>query len=432
MPFYAFGLNHHTADIALRERVAFVANELQKAHSSLLGEEGIEECVLLSTCNRTELMVTSEHAKDQVESQLLSWLSRAKNIDANALAESYYLYAEERAARHVIRVAAGLDSLILGEPQIFGQLKSAVSIAREQSTIGPKLGDLLDLVFRAVKRVRTRTAIGRSPVSVAYAAVNLAQRIFADLASSSVLLIGAGDTAELVALHFKEKGCTNITVANRSLPNALKLSEKFDGQAVLLSELHDHLTQADIIVSSTASQLPILGKGAMESAVQNRKRKPVFIIDLAVPRDVEQEVADIDDIYLYTVDDLSKVIDEGKKMREQAALEAERFVEEAVLEWQQQGREREANTSVKALRAELIELREKELERARKALASGESADIVVAQLAHALTQKMLHTPTKNLRQAARENDQRSIDIFRKMMGFITTKEDKAPNDKSS
>lgn len=423
MAFYAFGLNHNTAPIALREQVAFVADEIKGAHDSLLSLPSVKECVLLSTCNRTELLVISDDAQDLLKLQLRQWISETKAIESEILDNAYYFYSGEQAARHTIRVAAGLDSLILGEPQIFGQLKSAVSIARAQATLGPELSDFLDLVFKAVKRVRTRTAIGRNAVSVAYAAVNLAQRIFSDIATSSVLLVGAGDTAELVARHFVEKGCKKITVANRSLPNALKLSEQFEGKAVLLADLPAHLAAADIIVTSTASQLPILGKGAMESALQQRKRKPVFIVDLAVPRDVEEEVADIDDIYLYTVDDLAKVIDEGRKLREQAADEAQILIDEALLEWKKDRQERTADDSVKALRADLVKLRDNELLRAQKALRNGGDPEKVVAQLAHSLTQKMLHVPSKNLRLAARENDQKSIDIFKRMMGFIGAKD---------
>ena len=418
MPLHAIGLNHESAKLALREQVAFVAEEIENAHTELLKLGTVAEGVILSTCNRTEILVQSEAKASELHAAVLDWLSGSRGLESKLLQDTLYHREGDDALRHIIRVAAGLDSLVLGEPQIFGQLKSSVAIANQQGGIGPRLNEAFEHVYQAVKRIRTHTAIGRNPVSVAFAAVSLAQRIFSRLDQSRILLLGAGETAELVARHFGEKGVREMVVANRSLPGALKLAKQFSAKAALLSEIHAHLPAADIIVSSTASQLPVLGKGAVESAIAHRRRRPVFIVDLAVPRDVEPEVAELDDVYLYTVDDLAQVIDEGRKQRSDAASQAESYIDQALGEYTRALAERDAVDSVVSLRKALHSLAESEREKALASLRAGLPPEAIINRLTHALTNKILHEPTRNLRAAARDHDHEAAHQFLRMMGL--------------
>ena len=335
MAFLALGINHKTASVDVRERVAFTPEQLVEALQQLCRLTASREAAILSTCNRSELYIEQDHlAADSV----LRWLAEYHQLSLEELRASAYVHEDHDAVRHMMRVASGLDSLVLGEPQILGQMKSAYAVAREAGTIGPLLGRLFQATFSAAKQVRTDTAIGENPVSVAFAAVSLAKQIFSDLGRSQALLIGAGETITLVARHLHEQGVRRIVVANRTLERASTLAEQFGAHAVLLADIPHELVHSDIVISSTASQLPILGKGAVESALKLRKHKPIFMVDIAVPRDIEPEVGELDDVYLYTVDDLHDVVAENLKSRQGAAQAAEELVSVGAEDFMQIGR----------------------------------------------------------------------------------------------
>ncbi len=398
MALLALGINHKTAPVSVRERVAFSPETLVDALLQAREHARLKEVAILSTCNRTELYCSTELAGTR---ELLEWLGAYHQLDPDQLQACSYAYWDEEAARHMMRVASGLDSLVLGEPQILGQLKSSFSLSQDNGLVGAELGRLFQQTFSVAKQVRTDTAIGQNPVSVAYAAVSLSQHIFADLRTSRALLIGAGETIELVARHLHQAGVRQITVANRTLTRALSLAEEFDGKAILLGDIPAALPDADIVIASTASQLPILGKGAVEAALKKRKHRPIFMVDIAVPRDIEPQVAELDDVYLYTVDDLKEVIEENQRSRESAAQEAETIVESGAHDFMRQLRALEAVDTLTALRSRAELLRDQELEKALRQLRNGKAAEDVLNQLARGLTNKILHQPTIQLRKAS-------------------------------
>ena len=405
MTVLVFGLNHDTASVALRERVAFppeaVADHLHRARSEL----GLAEIAILSTCNRTEIYGSGEVAFEA----LCAWLARVHGVARDALAGSCYLHRDAGAVRHMMRVAGGLDSLVLGEPQILGQMKSAYGIARGAATVAATLEPVFQCVFAAAKRVRAETDIGASPVSVAYAAVGLARQIFGRLDALHALLIGAGDTIDLVARHLRDAQVAGITCANRTLERAGELAARHGAQAILLADLPEHLHLADLVITSTASQLPLLGKGAVESALKRRRHRPMLMVDIAVPRDIEPEVGQLDDVYLYTVDDLRDVIDEGRRAREDAAIVAAGIVDSEVARWQRRQLARDAVGTIRAFRDSAAALRDAELDKALRALDAGQAADAVVRQLAHGLTNKLLHRPTEQLRRVGEEGGEEPL-----------------------
>ncbi|MET0379559.1 MAG: glutamyl-tRNA reductase [Spongiibacteraceae bacterium] len=400
MSLLVIGINHKSAPLALRERVTFAPERMESALADALASAGIDEAAILSTCNRTEIFAIAEPTED-AQQRLRHWLCDYHQVAFHELQDCLYTLPERDALQHMMQVASGLDSMILGEPQILGQMKSAFAVAAHTGSIGAELGRIFPQVFAIAKRVRTDTAIGENPVSVAFAAVNLTQHIFSDLSRTRALLIGAGETIELVARHLADKGVRDIVVANRTLGRARELAEQFGAEAVLLSDIPEQLPRADIVISSTASQLPILGKGAVESALKLRKHKPILMIDIAVPRDIEAEVAELDDIYLYTVDDLKEIVDENRKNREQEARKADEIIAAGVENYYQQLRALDAVSTVKDLRNKIETLRDAELEKARHALAIGEPAEQVLAQLARGLTNKLLHSPSSQLRRAS-------------------------------
>ena len=412
MALLALGINHKTAPVEVRERVAFAPELLSDAMLAARDFASLKEIAILSTCNRTELYCS---AGIEGSRALLEWLGEYHNLDSNELQKCSYAFWDEEAARHMMRVASGLDSLVLGEPQILGQLKSAYSLSQEHGHVGAELGRLFQQTFSIAKQVRTDTAIGENPVSVAYAAVSLAQHIFANLNNSKALLIGAGETIELVARHLSQAGVKNITVANRTLSRALSLAEEFEGQAILLGDIPDALAEADIVISSTASQLPILGKGAVEAALKRRKHRPIFMVDIAVPRDIETQVSELDDVYLYTVDDLKEVIEENQRSRENAARQAEEIVESGAHEFMSQLRSLEAVDLLTAFRGQAEAVRDQELEKALKQLASGKPADEVLQMLARGLTNKLLHHPTIQMRKASAEGRTDLLDLVQEL-----------------
>jgi len=400
MALLALGINHKTASVEVRERVAFAPEQMADALKQACEQASLQEVSILSTCNRTELYCSTSL---QGTRALLEWLCRYHDLTLDALEQCSYVHWDDAAARHMMRVASGLDSLVLGEPQILGQLKSAHAVSQEQGVLGSELGRLFQQTFSVAKKVRTDTAIGENPVSVAYAAVSLAQHIFADLSESRALLIGAGETIELVARHLANAGVKHMTVANRTLNRAVALAQEFDGEAILLGDIPQALPQADIVIASTASQLPILGKGAVEAALKKRKHKPIFMVDIAVPRDIEPQVAELDDVYLYTVDDLREVIEENQRSRESAAREAEEIIEVGVHEFMRQMRSLAAVDTVTSLRGQAEAIRDAELQRALQQLNKGKDAAGVLEQLARSITNKMLHHPTIQLRKASAE-----------------------------
>ena len=396
MAFLALGINHKTASVAVRERVAFTPEQLVEALQQLCALTSSREAAILSTCNRSELYIEQEAL--EVE-QVLRWLADYHQLSLDELRACAYVHQDDSAVRHMMRVASGLDSMVLGEPQIFGQLKSAYAVAREAGTIGPLLGRLFQATFSTAKQVRTDTAIGENPVSVAFAAVSLAKQIFSDLHRSQALLIGAGETISLVARHLHDQGVKRIVVANRTLERASQLAEQFGAHAVLLSEIPNELVNSDIVISSTASQLPILGKGAVERALKLRKHKPIFMVDIAVPRDIEPEVGELDDIYLYSVDDLHEVIEENLKTRQGAAQVAEDLVLAGAEDFMLRLRELAAVDVLKSYRQQAERLRDDELAKAQRLLANGSSAEEVLLQLARGLTNKLLHAPSVQLKK---------------------------------
>ena len=396
MAFLALGINHKTASVDIRERVAFTPEQMVEALQQLCTRTPSSEAAILSTCNRSELYL---HQDSPQPDQVLQWLAEYHRLSLDELRRCAYVHADEQAVRHMMRVAAGLDSLVLGEPQILGQMKSAFAVAREAGTIGPLLGRLFQATFSTAKTVRTDTAIGENPVSVAFAAVSLARQIFSRLENSQALLIGAGETITLVARHLHEQGVKRIVVANRTLERARTLADELGARAVLLSEIPDELVNSDIVISSTASQLPILGKGAVERALKLRKHKPIFMVDIAVPRDIESQVGELEDVYLYTVDDLHQVVEENLKSRQGAAQVAEQLVAMGTEEFMARLRELAAVDVLKAYRQQAERLRDEELAKAQRLLQNGASAEDVLAQLARGLTNKLLHVPSVQLKR---------------------------------
>ncbi|HSG61176.1 MAG TPA: glutamyl-tRNA reductase [Pseudomonadales bacterium] len=397
MALVALGINHKSASIDIREKVAFVPEQMEAALKDGCRQLGVEEMVILSTCNRTEVFFDADSEQPPAIHQ---WLANFHGVDAQALAQCTYVYQQEAAVHHVMKVASGLDSMVLGEPQILGQMKSAVAVAREAGTVKGQLHRLFDHVFAVAKQVRTDTAIGENPVSVAYASVDLSKQIFADLSKTSALLIGAGETIELVARHLRENGVSNLVIANRTLGRARDLADRFGAEAVMLSDIPERLEAADIVISSTASQLPILGKGAVERALKQRRHRPIFMVDIAVPRDIEQEVGDLDDVYLYTVDDLRSIVDSNIKNRQQEANKADDIIHLGVERYFNALRSLDAVDTIRAFRLKAEATRDVELDRALKQLQAGVEPEHVLAQLARGLTNKLIHAPTTQLKRA--------------------------------
>jgi glutamyl-tRNA reductase len=401
MSLITLGINHKTAPLDLRERLAFTPQTLPEALLSLKKLKHVSEASILSTCNRTEIYCVTTEDNDQA---IIQWFSKFHGVDENKIKEHLYLHAHEETIRHAMEVVCGLDSMVLGEPQITGQMKDAYALANENGTIGQLLGKLFQRAFAVSKQVRTDTDIGSSPVSVAFAAVSLAKQIFGDLKQTTVLLVGAGETIELTTRHLYAQGVRKIIIANRSVERAQKLADEFDGEAINLQHIGTHLHRSDIVIASTASPLPIIGKGTVERALKQRKREPIFMVDLAVPRDIEPEVNELDDIYLYSVDDLQSVIEENMENRQQAALQAHEIINvqvEHFLDWQ---RSLGAVDVIAQIRQHTQNISHDVLNKAKKQLTSGQNAEEVLDYLAHTITNKFLHQPSTYLRQASQDN----------------------------
>lgn len=433
MSLLVLGINHNTATVDVREKVAFAPELMHEALHQACNKAGLAEIVILSTCNRTELYciaspaLTGAQSATDVKTGLQQWLCDYHHLAPSAVSDCVYTYREDQAVKHLMRVASGLDSMVLGEPQILGQIKSAYEVAKQAATMGSHLLRIFEDVFSIAKQVRTETAIGENPVSVAFAAVTLAQQIFSDIHQASALMIGAGRTIELVVQHLKEAGVANIVVANRTLTNAEELKRKYGVREVLLSDIPVELEKADIVVSSTASQLPILGKGAVERALRARKHKPIFMVDLAVPRDIEAEVGELDDVYLYSVDDLREVIDSNMKNRQQAALEAEEIIEIGVQQHIRKQRGLGIVATLRSFREKAELLRDAELEKALRQLEKGEDPQQVLRELARLLTNKLIHSPSVQLKKASADGHNELIQLAEQLFELEASNEVAAP-----
>lgn len=417
MALIALGINHKTAPVEIREKVAFSPESVPSALRELAKRGTIEEGAILSTCNRMELYCGLPGER---VTELVKWLGEFHNIPPQDLEPYIYTHPDHDAVRHMLRVASGLDSLVLGEPQILGQMKQAYNAAQGAGTVGVLLNRLFQHTFQVAKQVRTDTAIGTSAVSVAFAAVSLAKQIFSDLRRHTALLIGAGETIELVARHLNENGIGRIIIANRTVERAHALAAEFNGFAISLTEIPAHLAEADVVISSTASPLPILGKGAVESAIRARKHRPMLMVDIAVPRDIEPEVAQLEDVYLYTVDDLQEIIQENLRSRQEAAKQAEQIIDVQVGQFMGWLKSLEAVDTIRAFRESAEFLRDQTVERALQQLQNGKSPDDVVRELARLLTNKLIHAPCSQMRRASYEGRRSLLDAARELFNLKT------------
>ena len=409
MQLYTIGVNHTTAPISIREHVAFNNDILRHALSDLTAQN-VAEAAILSTCNRTEIYVQSATPEPVV-----NWLAQYHHLDLHNIQPYTYTLSNQEAVKHAFRVASGLDSMVLGEPQILGQFKQSVKIAQDAGTLGTLLHKLFQRTFEVAKEVRTNTDIGGSSISMAAAAVKLAQRIFGDIKNQKVLFIGAGEMIELCADHFAAQKPKSMTVANRTIERGAQLAAKIGGEAILLNDLPARFAEFDIVITSTASQLPIVGLGMVERAIKTRRHRPIFMVDLAVPRDIEPEVAQLDDVFLYTVDDLAQVVNDGMENRQTAAIDAEMIVATRVEGFMQWLKKRDAVPTIKALRDQAETVRINELEKALKLIQKGENPAIVLDMLSNALTNKFLHAPSHALNAAQGDEHARLEQLLRQL-----------------
>jgi glutamyl-tRNA reductase len=422
MPLCTIGLNHKSAPVEVRERVVFAPDRLGDALRALRGRAGVREAAVISTCNRTEIYTVVESTA--VSDGVIGWLAESHSIDQDWLRRYIYTHLDTEAVCHLLRVTPGLDSLVLGEPQIGGQAKSAYLEAVNAGTVGPILDRLFQHAFTVSKMVRSQTGIGTHPVSVAFAAVNLARQIFGPLEGFTALLIGAGETIELTARHLHNQGLRRFIVTNRTRQRAAELAAQYGGEDIALSDLPDRLPEADIVISSTASPLPLLGKGVVQRALRKRKRKPMFLLDIAVPRDIEPEVAELGDAYLYTVDDLHDVIEESLNSRRHAAVEAEEIVglqAERFMSWL---RSLDSVPSIRQFRTQADLHREAVLERAVRRLRNGENPEQALAYLAHTLTNRLIHAPTVRLREAGELGERSLLDAAHHLLAIGISDDD--------
>ncbi|PLW67442.1 glutamyl-tRNA reductase [Pseudohalioglobus lutimaris] len=420
MNLIALGINHNSAAVEVRERVAFAPEQVSEAMADCCSAAGLDEVVILSTCNRTEIYAIAPARSVLADKalQLIDWMANYHHLPAEELRKAAYHFEADKALSHLAQVAAGLDSMVLGEPQIFGQLKSAFAVAAESGTVGGELNRMFQRVFAIAKRVRTDTAIGENPVSVAYAAVDLAGHIFSDLSECNALLVGAGETIELVTRHLIDAGVRNIVIANRTLGRARELGQKFGAEAVLLAEIPEQLPAADIVITSTGSQLPILGKGAVEQAIKVRKHRPVLMVDIAVPRDIEPQVGDLRDVYLYSVDDLREIVDQNLRSRQNEARKADVIIAEGVAACVHEVRQMGAVDAVKDYRRMAEQLREAELKKALRSINRGDDPARVLTQFSRGLTNKLIHAPTAGLKQVSAEGRDSELQGARRLLGI--------------
>jgi glutamyl-tRNA reductase len=410
MTLFTLGLNHQTAPLDVREQIVFSPDAIGHALRDLLARPKVKEAAILSTCNRTEVYIRAVEP-----TPVARWLEDFHRVPQDSLTPYLYTLPREKAVTHAFRVASGLDSMVLGEPQILGQMKQAVRHAESAGTLGLVLNRLFQRTFAVAKDVRTHTDIGSASISMAAASVKLAERIFPSISDQRVLMIGSGEMIDLSATHFAARSPKSMTIANRTLDRGKQLAERFGAEAITLTEMPERLPEFDIIVTCTASTLPILGKGLLERVIKARRHAPIFIVDLAVPRDVEPEAADLDDVFLYSVDDLSAIVKDNLQVRKEAVREAEAMIAtqaESFLRWLEG---RTVVPTITALQGHHDALRAAELERARKLLANGTPPNDVLEQLARGLTNKFLHAPTKALNQAGDAERAELVAMFEKI-----------------
>ncbi len=415
MSLLAIGINHNTASVELREKVAFSPEKLSGALQQLEASSYVNGSVILSTCNRTEIYCD---VKADNKNRVVSWLSEFHDVPPEELKPSLYLHEDQAAIKHLMRVACGLDSLVLGEPQILGQVKQAYADSREHHAVDSAMDKWFQKAFSVAKRVRTETDIGGNAVSVAYAACTLAKHIFESLADSTVLLVGAGETIELVSKHLSANGCTKMIVANRTRERAEGLAKEFDAEVISLNEIPEHLARADIVISSTASPLPIIGKGMVETALKARKHQPMLFVDIAVPRDVEAQVGELNDAYLYTVDDLQSIISSNIEQRKTEAIQAEAIVSEESAAFMTWMRSLYAVDSIREYRQSANEIRQELLDKALQSMASGTDPEKVLKELSNKLTNKLIHAPTRALQTAAEQGEPAKLMVIRESLGL--------------
>jgi len=413
MAVWALGLNHTTAPLDLRGRFTFAVEHMGPTLSTLRHSFAANsEVAILSTCNRTEIYCAGSEAQMQ---QTLTWLAQSGGVSTDDLKGHTYCLLEADAARHAFRVASGLDSMVLGEPQILGQMKDAVRAASEAGALGTTLNQLFQRSFAVAKEVRSSTEIGAHSISMAAAAVRLAGQLFEDLSETRVLFVGAGEMIELCATHFAAKNPKAIAIANRTLERGEKLATQFSGEVMRLADLPQRLHAFDVVISCTASTLPLIGLGAVKQALKQRKHRPMFMVDLAVPRDIEPEVKSLEDVYLYTVDDLSEVVQTGQANRQAAVAQAEAIIDAGVQSFEHWMDQRSNVPLIQQLNAQADDWRSAELARARKAIAKGDDVDGVLEALSRGLTQKMLHGAMAELHagdSASRERARHAIEHF--------------------
>ncbi len=401
MALIAYGINHATAPVDIREQISFGNEIAADALHELKHQHGVKEAAILSTCNRTELYCSLDGDQNR---ETIDWLHQFHGMKPGLLEPFLYIHSGINAVRHVLRVACGLDSMILGEPQVLGQMKDAYQKAVNAGSVGHQLNRLFQHSFHVAKEVRNNTAIGNHPVSVAYAAVRLAQQIFGDLNKKTALLIGAGETIELATRHLAENGLQRMIIANRTLKRSQHLANQYSAFAIPIEDIAKHLAEADIVISSTASPLPILGKGAVESAIKQRKHKPMFMVDIAVPRDIEVEVGDLDDVYLYSVDDLKDLVQENLKNRQQAAVQAEKIIDSKVIEFMGWLEALDAVSTIRAIRFQAEQIQDEVLQNSLSKLRGGADPELLILEVARNLTNKLMHLPSSKLRNASAEN----------------------------
>ncbi|EGT0618718.1 glutamyl-tRNA reductase [Citrobacter braakii] len=417
MTLLALGINHKTAPVSLRERVTFSPDTLDQALDSLLAQPMVQGGVVLSTCNRTELYLSVEE-QDNLQEALVRWLCDYHNLNEEDLRNSLYWHQDNDAVSHLMRVASGLDSLVLGEPQILGQVKKAFADSQKGHLNASALERMFQKSFSVAKRVRTETDIGASAVSVAFAACTLARQIFESLSTVTVLLVGAGETIELVARHLREHQVKKMIIANRTRERAQVLADEVGAEVISLSDIDARLQDADIIISSTASPLPIIGKGIVERALKNRRNQPMLLVDIAVPRDVEPEVGKLSNAYLYSVDDLQSIISHNLAQRKAAAVEAETIVAQETSEFMAWLRAQGASETIREYRSQSEQIRDELTAKALAALQQGGDAQAIMQDLAWKLTNRLIHAPTKSLQQAARDGDSERLNILRDSLGL--------------
>jgi glutamyl-tRNA reductase len=407
MQLFSFGLNYQSAPVEIRERIAFPESGLLAALRDLCVQPEVEEGAILSTCNRTEIYCRTENA-----SAVIDWLCRFHHINLDQLLPHLYQLHDEDAVAHVFRVASGMNSMVLGEAQILGQVKQAVRIAGEAGSLGWLLNKLFQQTFAVAKDVRTKTGIGAQSVSLAAAAIRMSSRVLGEVSGQNVLLVGAGEMMELVATHVAAHSPRSLAITNRTLERASLLAERHGGSAMSLAEMPQEIAKFDIVISCTGAPLPIIGKGLMERVLRQRRYRPVVMIDLAVPRDIETEVAQLENVFLYTIDDLGKIIEEGREARQSAAEEAEFIISDQVGVFMNWLRNREVVPVIRQLRGHAESYRQLELERARKLLARGDKPEDVIEALSQGLMNKFLHHPTQLLQQAAPDEQPQLIQLL--------------------